>query len=273
VLFSIGAALNRDGAEDIVSLYLQIAKALDPESADILVMLGGIAENLNQPDRAIALYKSVPDNSPMRRIVRNAARPGARLEGGKVDEARKHLKELIELRPEGYPQLPRLWQRAVRCQGLCKAMAENYDKAVEVIGPLPGAATGRCSSSAALPMSAEEWDKAEPSFKKALDLNPDQPQVLNYLGYSWVDMNINLDEGLGMIRKAVDLKPDDGYIVDSLGWAYFRMGRFDDAAERTGARRRAQGRRRDDQRPSGRCLLARRPQAGSGLPVEPGAWL
>ncbi|HEY0122227.1 MAG TPA: tetratricopeptide repeat protein, partial [Rhizobium sp.] len=59
--------------------------------------------------------------------------------------------------------------------------------------------------------------------------NPDQPQVLNYLGYSWVDMNTNLDQGLGMIRKAVDLKPDDGYIVDSLGWAYFRLNRFDDA--------------------------------------------
>ncbi|TIX40578.1 MAG: tetratricopeptide repeat protein, partial [Mesorhizobium sp.] len=53
--------------------------------------------------------------------------------------------------------------------------------------------------------------------------------VLNYLGYSWVDMNINLEEGLQMIQKAVDLRPSDGYIVDSLGWAYFRLGRFEDA--------------------------------------------
>ncbi len=75
----------------------------------------------------------------------------------------------------------------------------------------------------------KKWDKAEPNFRKALELNPDQPQVLNYLGYSWVDMNSNLDEGLGMIRKAVDLRPDDGYIVDSLGWAYYRLNRFDDA--------------------------------------------
>ena len=58
---------------------------------------------------------------------------------------------------------------------------------------------------------------------------PNQPQVLNYLGYSWVDMSMNLEEGLDMIRKAVDLRPSDGYIVDSLGWAYFRLGRFDDA--------------------------------------------
>ena len=75
----------------------------------------------------------------------------------------------------------------------------------------------------------KEWPKAEPNFRKALELFPDQPQVLNYLGYSWVDMNTNLKEGLAMIQKAVDLRPSDGYIVDSLGWAYFRLGRFDDA--------------------------------------------
>ena len=76
-----------------------------------------------------------------------------------------------------------------------------------------------------------QWDKAEPNFRKALELFPDQPQVLNYLGYSWVDMNMNLEEGLEMIRKAVDLRPQDGYIVDSLGWAYYRLGRYDEAVE------------------------------------------
>ena len=77
----------------------------------------------------------------------------------------------------------------------------------------------------------KEWDKAEPNFRKALELSPDQPQVLNYLGYSWVDMNRNLDEGLDLIRKAVELRPNDGYIIDSLGWAYYRLERFDDAVE------------------------------------------
>ena len=71
----------------------------------------------------------------------------------------------------------------------------------------------------------KQWPKAEPNFRKALELFPDQPQVLNYLGYSWVDMNMNLEEGLDLIRKAVDLRPSDGYIVDSLGWAYYRLGR------------------------------------------------
>ncbi|WP_333630419.1 tetratricopeptide repeat protein, partial [Agrobacterium cavarae] len=75
----------------------------------------------------------------------------------------------------------------------------------------------------------KQWDKAEPNFKRALELNPEQPQVLNYLGYSWVDKNMNLDQGIDMIRRAVELRPNDGYIVDSLGWAHYRLGAFDEA--------------------------------------------
>jgi Flp pilus assembly protein TadD len=55
--------------------------------------------------------------------------------------------------------------------------------------------------------------------------------VLNYLGYSWVDQGLNLDEAFKMLRRAVELRPDDGYIVDSLGWAHFKLGQYDEAAE------------------------------------------
>ncbi len=68
-------------------------------------------------------------------------------------------------------------------------------------------------------------------MKQALKLYPDQPHVLNYLGYSWIDQGINLDEGMRMIRRAVEQRPDDGYIVDSLGWAYFRLGNYDEAVK------------------------------------------
>lgn len=229
VLFSIGAALNRDGAEDIVSLYLQTARALDPESADILVMLGGIAENLKKPERAIALYKSVPENSPMRRL--SEMQLGLSLASiGKVDEAKQHLKELIDLDPKDVRSYLAYGSVLSDAKDY-KEMGLVYDRAVAAIGPVPQRSDWTIFFQRGIAYERQKmWDKAEPSFKKALDLNPDQPQVLNYLGYSWVDMNINLEEGLGMIRKAVDLKPDDGYIVDSLGWAYFRMGRFDDAA-------------------------------------------
>jgi Flp pilus assembly protein TadD len=76
---------------------------------------------------------------------------------------------------------------------------------------------------------SKRWPLAEADFKRALELYPDQPLVLNYLGYSWVDQGINLDEAFRMLRKAVDLRQEDGYIVDSLGWAYYKLGRYDDA--------------------------------------------
>ena len=78
---------------------------------------------------------------------------------------------------------------------------------------------------------SKQWAKAEADLKKALELFPDQPHVLNYLGYSWVDQGINLDEGMRMIRRAVEQRPDDGYIVDSLGWAYYRLGNYEEAVK------------------------------------------
>ncbi|WP_027685794.1 tetratricopeptide repeat protein [Rhizobium leguminosarum] len=230
VLFSVGGALNRDGAEDIVSLYLQTANALDPNSADTLVLLGGIAEKQNQMDRAIALYKKVPENSPMRRI--SELQLGLALaQGGKVDEARKHLQALIASDPKDIRSYLAYGSVLSDAKDY-EAMAANYDKAVEAIGPIPGRANWSVFFQRGIAYERlKKWDQAEPNFRKALELNPDQPQVLNYLGYSWIDMNRNLDEGLGMIKKAVDLRPDDGYIIDSLGWAYFRLNRFDDAVD------------------------------------------
>ena len=78
---------------------------------------------------------------------------------------------------------------------------------------------------------SKQWPKAEADLKKALELFPDQPHVLNYLGYSWVDQGVNLDEGMRMIRRAVEQRADDGYIVDSLGWAYYRIGNFEEAVK------------------------------------------
>jgi Flp pilus assembly protein TadD len=73
------------------------------------------------------------------------------------------------------------------------------------------------------------WPPAEADLKKALELYPDQPLVLNYLGYSWIDQGIKLDEGMRLIERAVAVKPDDGYIVDSLGWAHYKRGNYAEA--------------------------------------------
>ncbi len=75
----------------------------------------------------------------------------------------------------------------------------------------------------------KNWPKAEADLKMALKLTPDQPLVLNYLGYSWIDQGLNLKQGLKLIERAVALKPDDGYVVDSLGWAHFKLGNIKQA--------------------------------------------
>lgn len=228
VLFSIGGALNRQGAEDMVALYLQISHALDDKSADTLIMLGGIAEKLEQPERAISFYQQVPEDSPMRRI--SELQLGITLsDTGKLDEAKEHLKELIASDPADIRSYIAYGSVLSEAKDY-KEMAANYDKAVEVIGPVPRQGDWSVFFQRGIAYERlKDWPKAEPNFRKALELNPQQAQVLNYLGYSLVDMNLNLDEGLKMIQAAVDARPDDGYIVDSLGWAYYRMGRFDDA--------------------------------------------
>jgi tetratricopeptide (TPR) repeat protein len=235
VLFSVGGALNqsvanapdRESAQDIVAFYLVTAYALAP-SADGAVLLGGLAEGLEQPERAIEWYKRVPADSPLRRV--SELQLGLNLANtGKTEEARQHLKAALAAEPgdiRGYLAYGSL----LSDQKEYAEMARIYDKAVEIIGPMPKRNDWSVFFQRGIAYERlKKWELAEPNFQKALELFPDQPQVLNYLGYSWVDMNIKLEEGLEMIRKAADLRPDDGYIVDSLGWAYYRLGRFDDA--------------------------------------------
>jgi tetratricopeptide (TPR) repeat protein len=108
---------------------------------------------------------------------------------------------------------------------------EYYTKAIGLIGP-PSKRDWEAFYSRAVCYERENiWDKAETDFLKAVELSPEEPLVLNYLGYSWVDRNEHLDKALELIKKAVALKPDDGYYVDSLGWAYYKMARYDEAVD------------------------------------------
>ena len=77
----------------------------------------------------------------------------------------------------------------------------------------------------------KKWSEAEKDFLQALELNPDQPYVLNYLGYSWVDQGVNLDRAKAMIERAVEQRRDDGYIVDSMGWVLYRLGAYGEAVQ------------------------------------------
>ncbi|TPL91809.1 tetratricopeptide repeat protein [Mesorhizobium sp. B2-3-12] len=227
ILLDLATALNRGGGEPFVRLYLQYALALKPDSDAALVQLAAVAEQLKDGEGAIALYRRIPDSSPLKEI--SDLQLGLNLADlDRHDEAITHLKAFVDAHPNdmrAYLALGGVYSS----KDDFRSAANLYDKAVEVL-KTPTAANWNIFYQRGIAYERlKEWPKAEPNFRKALELQPDQPQVLNYLGYSWVDMNTNLKEGLEMIQKAVDLRPSDGYIVDSLGWAYFRLGRFDDA--------------------------------------------
>ena len=153
------------------------------------------------------------------------------LEGvGKTDEATQRLSEIVASRPHDVEALSALAELQRSAKKYAEAAA-TYDKAIAAVGiPQRDNWTlfyfrGICYE------RSKQWPKAEADFKKALELYPDQPLVLNYLGYSWVDQGLNLEEAFKMLRKAVELRPNDGYIVDSLGWAHYKLGQYPEAAE------------------------------------------
>jgi Flp pilus assembly protein TadD len=109
--------------------------------------------------------------------------------------------------------------------------AEAYSGAIKAAGaPNPGHWSLFYSRGIAFER-LKRWPEAEADFRKSLELAPDQPLVLNYLGYSWIEQGSNVDEAFRMLRRAVEQSPTDGYIVDSLGWAYYRLGQYESALQ------------------------------------------
>jgi tetratricopeptide (TPR) repeat protein len=227
VLLNVGTALNRGGGESFVRLYLRMALALRPDSVPALMQLASLAEQTNRSEEAVAFYEQVPEDSPQKKLAE--LQLGLNLADLKrYDEAIEHLEGVLERAPDD--------RRAFLALGSVhssrmdfRAAADVYDRAVAQIENPDRSDWNIFYQRGIAYERLKEWEKAEPNFFKALELYPDQPQVLNYLGYSWVDMNRNLERGLELIRKAVELRPSDGYIVDSLGWAYYRLGRYEEA--------------------------------------------
>lgn len=228
-LYGVGSTLSRRGGEDLSLVYLQLALYLKPDHALAQLSLADLYEQLKKPQFAVASYDKVPAASPLKRNAR--IQQASNLDAlERTDEALRILKELVAENPKDLDAITMLGnvQRGRKMFADC---AQTYDRAVEALPPegrnnwVQYYFRGICLE------RSKQWPKAEADFKKALELQPDQPQVLNYLGYSWVDQGVNLDEGMKMIRRAVDQRPDDGYIVDSLGWAYYRIGNYDEAVK------------------------------------------
>ena len=229
VLYGLGAALGRRGGEDLGLVYLQLALYLAPNQPLALLSLADLYEQLKNPRLAIRVYERVPANSPLRRNAE--IQLAVNLDTlDRTEEAKKRLDKLITDRPADVEAIMALGniQRGRKAFTEC---AQVYGKGIATISKperphwLIYYFRGICNE------RAKKWAAAEEDLKTSLKLYPDQPHVLNYLGYSWIDQGINLDEGMRMIRRAVEQRPDDGYIVDSLGWAYYRLGNFEEAVK------------------------------------------
>ena len=228
-LYGLGAALSQEpGGEDLGMLYLQLAIYLNPEHPLAMVALGSLLEATKKYETAIETYDRVPDSSPLKRKAKiQRALNLDVLE--KKDEAREALKALAEEKPDEIEGLF-AYANVLRAGKRYSEATEVYTKILGVLGEPKREHWSIYYYRGMSFERAKQWPLAEKDFQQALKLFPDQPQVLNYLGYSWVDQGVNLDQALDMIRKAVALRPKDGYIIDSLGWAYYRLGRYDEAA-------------------------------------------
>ena len=227
-LYTIGAALGRRG-EEVGLVYLQLALYLNPNHALALTSLADIYEGMRKPELAIKTYERVSSTSPLSHNARiQRALNLDQIE--RTDEAVADLERLVEANASDREAVMALGniQRARKKFAEC---ANVYSKAVDSISQAQKTDwviyyfRGICYE------RSKQWPKAEADMKRALELSPDQPLVLNYLGYSWVDQGLHLEEGMRMIRRAVEQRADDGYIVDSLGWAYYRMADYENAVK------------------------------------------
>jgi tetratricopeptide (TPR) repeat protein len=229
-LYGIGATLTRRGGEDLALVYLQLALYLQPSHSMALLSLADLYESVKKPQMAIKVYERVPANSPLKKNAQIQLATNLDT-ADRSDEAIKILKGVTAEDPKDIEAIMALGniERGRKKFADC---AQTYSVGIDA---MPAAAEknawvtyyyrGICEE------RSKQWTKAEADMRKALGMQPEQPHVLNYLGYSWIDQGINLDEGMKMIKRAVDQRPDDGYIVDSLGWAFYRIGNFEDAVK------------------------------------------
>ncbi len=228
-LYGIGASLTRRGGEDLALVYLQLALYLNPNHSLALLSLADLYESVKKPAMAIKVYERVPANSPLKRNAQiqlatdldavDRTDEGIKILQGVVADDPKDLEAIMAL-----GNIERARKKFTDC-------GDTYTKGIEAQAgsEKPNWVfyyfRGICFE------RSKQWAKAEVDLKKALEMQPEQPHVLNYLGYSWIDQGVNLDEAMKMIRRAVDQRPDDGYIVDSLGWAYYRIADYENAVK------------------------------------------
>lgn len=225
--FNLAAVLRGETDDGFTLLHTRIATHLRPDYADPRLMTASLLSSLGQHRLAAETFAQVPVDTPVH-YEAEIGRAQALMNDGQTEAALEVLRALARDEPQLLAVQVALGD-ALRRAEKCAEALPVYDAALALV-PEPAAENWMIFFSRGICHEQQKlWDKAEPDFRQALALNPGQPQVLNYLGYSFVDRGENLEEALEMINQAVAAEPDSGYIIDSLAWAYFRLGRYEDA--------------------------------------------
>ena len=224
VYYGIGDALAGEGGVDIGTIYLQFALYLDPDFTLAKTTLAEVFEATKKYDLANEIYREIGKGNSVweSTLIRQAFNLNAL---DKVDDAVALLDNVLARNPRDVRALEAAGN-ILRSHKRYEEAKAYYSRAIDTLKKPKKEHWKYYYSRGVCFERMKDWPSAEKDLLKALKLNPDQPLVLNYLGYSWVDQKKNIKRAMKLIRKAVKLKPDDGYFVDSLGWAYYRLGKF-----------------------------------------------
>ena len=220
----IATSLSQQNAKQMALFFTRMGLYLRPNFPVMKILLSNLLQLDGQLENANATLLSIDSSSVYSWPARlNAAENWNDLE--RTDEAIRTLSAMAKQEPKLADSLIKLGD-ILRVRERFLEAQRAYDKAIKRIDALQSHHWVLLYARGIVFERTKQWDRAEADFLKALEFKPDQPSILNYLGYSWVDQGIHLDRAKKMIQKAVNARPNDGYIVDSLGWAYFQLGEF-----------------------------------------------
>ena len=226
-LLGLAGVFRQQNVRETALLLARLALHLRPDYPPAQVLLADLLENDRRYAAANAVYEAISPMSPLYRATRTRiAANFERMDRG--DEAIQRLESLAKIYAKDPEALIQLGD-TLRGRKKFKEAAEAYDRAIARVPVLERRHWTLLYSRAIALERSDQWPRAEADFLKALEFEPEQPYVLNYLGYCWLEKRQNLERATDMIRRAVALRPNDGYIVDSLGWVHYQLGDFEAA--------------------------------------------
>lgn len=222
VFLGLAGSLGQQEAGEYAQLLLRLALDLRPDFTTARLLLAEVMEASKRYNGAGRILANVSPDDPINGIVR-LRRAGLAERAGRTDEALRDLEQLARDYPDS-PQSYATEADILRQNGRYADAVAAYDKAIARISSPKRGSWPLFYARGIAHDRAHDWHKAERDLTRAMELAPDQPFILNYLGYSWADQGVNLTKARALIEKAMAMKSNDGAITDSLGWVVFRQG-------------------------------------------------